>query len=101
MNDDYKNRDYTLRGGKDAAIANKRQSMAEAQHSNKDAFVKASQAKTAPLGGKAPILEDRYMKFDACMINNGAHAQEFGIRLTEGLDKRAFPVRGSVDRMEE
>ncbi len=101
MNDDYKNRDYTLRGGKDAAIANRRQSMGEAQHSEKDAFVKREQARDKAMDGKAPIMEDRYMKFDACMMNNGAHAQKFGNQLTAGLDKDAFPVNPNVNRMEE
>lgn len=101
MNDDYKNRDYTLRGGKDAAIANRRQSMGEAQANGKDAFVKAEQAKLKPMGGKAPMMEDRYMKFDACMMNNGAHAQEFAKKLTTDLDKVAFPVRQEVITMEE
>lgn len=101
MNDDYKNRDYTLRGGKDAAIANKRQGMGEAQHSEKNSFVKQEQGKLAPMAGKAPMMEDRYMKFDACMMNNGAHAQKFGNQLTAGLDKTAFPVNPNVNSMEE
>jgi hypothetical protein len=37
------------------------------------------------------------MKFDACMVSNGAHAQEFAKELTRGIDHEAFPVRQFVD----
>lgn len=98
---DYKNRDYTLRGGKDAAIANKRQKMGEAQHSQKDAFVKGEQNAMKSMEGRAPMMEDRFMKFDASMMNNGAHAQRLASSLTAGLDKKAFPVNGNVDESQD
>lgn len=95
------NRDYTLRGGKDAEIANKRQSMGEAQHSGANSFVKEEQAKTKSMAGKSPMMEDRYMKFDACMVSNGAHAQALAKKLTSDLDKVAFPVRQEVDMSQD
>ena len=101
MDNDYKNRDYTLRNGKDAEIANKRQKMAEAQHNYKDSFVKAEQGKVKQYDGRAPVMEDRYMKFDATMMNNGYHAQELAERITAGLDKVAFPVRGNPDKAQD
>jgi hypothetical protein len=96
-----KNRDYTLRGGKDAEIANNRQRMGEEQHSGSDAFVRAEQAKMKGMAGRAPKMDDRYMKFDACMINNGAHAQELAKDLTRGIDHLAYPVRQKVDESQD
>lgn len=75
--------------------------MGQAQHDGSDAFVKSEQAKLKSKSGRAPILEDRYMKFDACMINNGAHAQELARNLTKGLDKDAFPVRQRADESQD
>lgn len=101
MNNDYKNRDYTMRGGKDAEIANKRQRMGEAQHSQKDAFVQREQNARKSLEGRAPMMEDRFMKMDASMMNNGAHAQKLARSITAGLDKRAYPVNGDVDESQD
>lgn len=47
----------------------------------------------APMAGKAPNLEGKYMNLDSCMMNNGDHAQKFGRELTAGLDKKAYPVK--------
>ena len=101
MDNDYTRRDYTLRGGKDAAIADKRQRMGEEQHSRKNSMVKQDQNEMKSMEGRAPEMADRYMKFDACMTNNGAHAQEFARTLTKGLDKKAFPVRDFVDMSQD
>jgi hypothetical protein len=102
MSEKYlKNRDYTLRGGKEAVITNNRQRMAESQHSQTNNFVKAEQAKTAHLAGKAPEMEERYYKFDACMMNNGMHAQALAKEITSGIDHEAFPVRQNPDPMQD
>ena len=94
MSEKYlKNRDYTLRGGKEAEITNNRQRMAVSQHSQTDAFVKDEQAKTKKYAGKAPEMENRYYKFDACMMNNGEHAQRLAKDITKDIDHVAFPVR--------
>jgi hypothetical protein len=67
--------------------------MGEAQHSGANAFVKREQDMDKSMDGRAPEMEDRYMKFDACMMNNGLHAQELAVEITRGMDKQAFPVR--------
>lgn len=79
--------------GKDSALANKRQSRFEAEHSAKDQFVKKVEAAQAKYMGKAPNLKAESMEFNAYMCNNGEHAQEFARSLTSGLDKTAFPVK--------
>ena len=96
-----KNRDYTLRGGKEAQITNNRQRMGQAQHSESDSFVRAEQAKTKSMAGKPPVMEERYYRFDACMMNNGVHAQRLASSITKGLDKEAFPVRSKPDEMQD
>ena len=87
-----KNR-YDFNPGKEAAIANTRQSRLESEHSMNDNFVKSQQAKLSKYAGKAPKLEGKEMEFDAYMMNNGMHAQDFAVKLTAGLDKVAFPVK--------
>ncbi len=86
-------KDYTMRNGKEAAIAGNRHRMEEAQHSSSDAFVKSQEAKLSRMAGRAPKLEAKDMEFNAVMMNDGAHAEEFGRMLTKGLDKEAFPVK--------
>jgi hypothetical protein len=83
--------------GKDAALANTRQSRHEAQHMAKDSFVKREQAATDKYAGKKPVMKADMFEFNANMQNNGAWAQEFGRKLTAGLDKVAFPVDGTGD----
>ncbi len=84
---------YDNAPGKEAAISNSRQKRLEAEHSAKDAFVKKHQAETNKMAGKAPELTGRLMEFNANMMNTGEHAEEFGRKLTAGLDKKAFPVK--------
>lgn len=79
--------------GKEAAIARVRQSRFEAEHKNKDAFVKKQQAELSKHAGVAPKLEPPMMDFCSYMSNNGEHAQEVARDLTMGLDKVAFPVK--------
>jgi hypothetical protein len=67
--------------------------MEEAQHSSSNSFVKSHEAKLERMGGRAPRLEEKDMEFNAVMMNDGEHAQEFGRELTAGLDKTAFPVK--------
>lgn len=74
-------------------VANQRQKMYESEHSSNNAFVRKQQSMLATMGGKAPNLEARYMNFDACMINEGEHAQELGRKLTSSMDKKAYPVK--------
>jgi len=88
---------YDGNPGKEAAIANTRQSRLQSQHSGKDNFVKAEQAATQKYAGKKPIMKADMFEFNANMQNNGAWAQDFGKKLTAGLDKVAFPVNGQGD----
>lgn len=84
---------YDNNPGKEASIANVRQKRLQAEHNANNAFVKSAQAKSAPMGGKAPNLTGEAMQFNAYQCNSGEHAQEFGRKLTVGLDKKAFPVK--------
>lgn len=94
-------KDYTIRPGKEATIERNRHNMAEKQHSQANSFVKSEQAKSEKMAGKAPMLNGRYKEFDACMTNNGYHAQEFASKLTKGIDHEAFPVRDNPDKSQE
>ena len=87
---------YDNAPGKDAAIANTRQKRYQAEHSEKDTFVKSHQAKYSSMAGRPPEMEEKNMKFDAYMSNNGMHAQELALKLTEGLDKLAYPMNPNV-----
>ena len=88
---------YDLNPGKEAAIANVRQGRLQKQHNDKDNFVKAEQAATQKYAGKKPVMKADMFMFNANMQNNGAWAQDFGKKLTTGLDKVAFPVNGQGD----
>ncbi len=79
--------------GKEAMIANRRQNRLESEHSANNQFVKKIQNEQAKYGAKEPNLKEESMHFNAYMCNNGMHAQEFGEKLTKGLDKVAFPVK--------
>jgi hypothetical protein len=87
-----KNR-YDNAPGKDAAMANTRQSRHEAEHSATNSFVKKVQAEQARYAGNPPVLKAEAMEFNAYMCNDGKHAQEMARSLTKGLDKVAFPVK--------
>lgn len=84
---------YDNNPGKDARMAKVRQSRMEAEHSQKDAFVKRSQMAVASKAGNVPNLKGESLDFSSYMCNNGEHAQEFARSLTKGLDKEAFPVK--------
>lgn len=88
---------YDGNPGKDAAIMNKRQSRLEAEHSSKNAFVKAEQSKTKQYMGRKPNMPGELMEFNANMQNTGEWAQGFGRKLTSGIDHVAFPVDGEGD----
>jgi len=88
---------YDGNPGKEAAIANVRQRRLESQHMGKDAFVKKEQAAVKQYAGKKPVMKADMFEFNANMQNNGKWAQEFGKKLTAGLDKVAFPVDGQGD----
>ena len=81
--------------GKEASISNVRHKRLEAEHSAKNQFVKKVQAQQDKYAGRNPKLEARSMEFNAYMCNNGEHAQEFGKKLTAGMDKVAFPLDGN------
>lgn len=83
--------------GKDAALANRRQSRYESEHSAKNAFVKREQSSLDKYAGRKPDLKADLMEFNAQMQNNGAWAQGFGKKLVAGLDPVAFPVDGEGD----
>ena len=88
---------YDGNPGKDAAIANNRQSRLESEHSRKNAFVKSEQAKVRQYAGRKPMMKGELMMFNAEMQNSGAWAQGVGKRLTSGIDHVAFPVDGEGD----
>lgn len=88
---------YDGHPGKDAAIANRRQSRFEAEHSAKNSFVKKEQASIDKYAGKKPVMKEDLMEFNATMQNTGQWAQGFGKRLTAGIDHVAFPVDGEGD----
>ncbi len=86
---------YDNNPGKDAAMQNTRQKRLESVHSTNDNFVKSQQAKLSMHAGRAPKLEGKSMEFNSYMCNDGMHAQELAVKLTAGLDKVAFPVKGA------
>lgn len=88
-----KNR-YDGTASKDAAMANSRQKRLEAEHGMNNSFVKKQQAMLDKHAGKMPKMDPEMNDFCAYMSNNGMHAQEFAVKLTAGLDKVAFPVKG-------
>ncbi len=88
---------YDGNPGKEAAISNKRQSRLESEHSRKNEFVKREQREKDKYAGRKPEMKADMFEFNANMQNNGAWAQEFGKKLTAGLDKVAFPVDGEGD----
>jgi hypothetical protein len=83
--------------GKDAALLNTRQRRFEDKHRERNNFVKKEQAATEKYAGKKPEMENRLMEFNAEMQNNGKWAQDFGHKLTEGMDKVAFPFNHDPD----
>ena len=88
---------YDGNPGKEAAIANTRQSRLESEHSRKNAFVKKEQASKDMYAGRKPVMKGDMFEFNANMQNTGEWAQGFGKKLTAGLDKVAFPVDGEGD----
>jgi len=88
---------YDGNPGKDAAIANRRQSRLEAEHSRKNEFVKKEQSAVEKYAGRRPEMKNDLMEFNANMQNTGEWAQGFGKRLTAGIDRVAFPVDGEGD----
>ncbi len=81
--------------GKEAGMQNTRQRRYEAEHSAKNQFVKRQQAELDRHAGRAPNLKGESLEMNAYMCNNGEHAQELAVGITKGLDKVAFPVKGS------
>lgn len=86
---------YDNNPGKEASIANVRQNRLQSEHSAKNQFVKKIQSEQNMHAGKEPMLKGEAMEFNAYMCNNGMHAQELASKLTSGLDKVAFPVKGA------
>lgn len=58
-----------------------------------NAFVKKGQAQMKSMMGDRPGMPSEGKKFDAYMCNDGKAAEAAARRLTEGLDKKAFPVK--------
>lgn len=88
---------YDGNPGKEASIANKRQSRLESEHSRKNQFVKSEQRSLDKYAGRKPMMKSDLMEFNAQMQNTGSWAQEFGKKLTSGIDHVAFPVDGQGD----
>jgi hypothetical protein len=57
-----------------------------------NAFVRAEQAKMRSKMGGKPSIPAEMKDFCAYMSNDGEHAQEFGRKLTSGMED-AFPVK--------
>ena len=64
-----------------------------------NAFVKAEQEKQRRMMGDRPPQRAEAYKFDAYMCNNGESAQDYGKKLTKGIDD-AFPVKQSIERVQ-
>ena len=79
--------------GKEAVMANVRQTRFEAERNSDCEFAKRQNEEMARKGGKSPNLKEESMQFNAYMCNNGEHAQELARTITAGLDKTAFPVK--------
>ncbi len=88
---------YDGNPGKEAAISNTRQSRLESEHSRKNQFVKREQMEKDRYAGRKPSMKADMFEFNANMQNTGAWAQEFGKKLTAGIDRVAFPVDGEGD----
>lgn len=58
-----------------------------------NAFVKKEQENMKSMMGDRPGASPQMKKFNAYMSNNGEYAQECARKVTEGLDKKAFPVK--------
>jgi len=58
-----------------------------------NAFVKKEQQVMKSMMGDRPGAPPEMKKFNAYMSNNGEYAQKCARECTEGLDKRAFPVK--------
>jgi hypothetical protein len=84
---------YDGNPGKEASIANVRQSRMESEHSATNSFVKKVQAAQAKHAGRPPKMNGEMMDFCSYMSNNGEHAEELAKDITAGLDKVAFPVK--------
>lgn len=82
---------YDGNPGKESAMMNERKRRLEEKHMERNAFVKKKQAEIEKYAGRHPEMEGRLMDFNAQMQNNGAYAQKFGAKLTEGMDRVAFP----------
>lgn len=74
-------------------MQNMRQKRFEAEHSQKNEFVKRQQAELARHAGRAPKMNPDMMDFCSYMSNNGMHAQELARDATRGIDNVAFPVK--------
>ena len=79
--------------GKEASMAKTRQGRLEAEHSATNNFVKKVQAQQSMNAGKSPNINPEMMDFCSYMSNNGEHAQELARKVTEGMDKTAFPLK--------
>lgn len=75
--------------------------MSQGQRASTQQSVKSAQDEQMKYQGTTPTMEDRYFHFDACMMNNGAHAQEFAKSLTGTIDHAAFPVRQKPDMSQD
>lgn len=58
-----------------------------------NAFVKAEQARMRQMMGDRPGVKPDMRHFNANMVNDGDLAENMARRATEGLDKKAFPVK--------
>ncbi len=59
---------------------------------SKNAFVKREQDVMKSMMGGKPAVPAEMERFNAYMSNSGEKAESFGSKLTEGLDKKAYPV---------
>lgn len=78
---------------RETARLKERHELMDETHDDNNAFVREHQAMTAAMGGRNPVLDREYEYYDACMVNDGEHAQKMARHLTDGLNKKAFPVK--------
>jgi hypothetical protein len=58
-----------------------------------NSFVKSVQNNMKSMMGDRPGAPEKMKKLDAYMSNDGESAERFSVKLTSGLDKKAFPVK--------
>lgn len=78
----------------EAGLVNKMRKHHESEFSQANAFVKKHESEIKKMFGGNADMPQEAMNTDAYMCNDGDHAYKMSTKLAQGLDKKAFPVRG-------